>query len=260
MLLTRPVLRAAPGGALLLSVALPASSAVAAKRVPSSAIYSVTFRAEMTDRWQAREHYTDDCRLTGAMCVRSENGEGSARLSVKTRRPAKMMVLRGIRGRGPMINVGTGEGAPVTGPYLRGGSLVTEYSGPWDAANPDRAQPASGCGTRSLDGDVNFTWRGRNKLALSAILDDDREDCPTGPAVGWEWDGGDGPALGDVIAQVSQSKFLRTRQFTVRGARTWTGKVPPFSRSSEQGSYVKDGNRTVSWQWEATFRMERKRR
>jgi hypothetical protein len=167
-----------------------------------------------------------------------------------------MMVMRGVRGRGPMINVGTGEGAPLTGPDLRSGSLVTEYSGPWDAGNPDTTQPTSGCGTRTAKGDVNFVWRGRNKLGLAMLLDDDREDCPTGPPAGWEWDGGDAPAIGDVIAQVSQTKFLNTSQFTVRGSRTWTGKVEPFSRSSEQGSYTKDGNRTVTWQWEATFRKE----
>jgi hypothetical protein len=250
------LLRGALAVAALSSLAGPAAAADAAKRAPSTAMYTVTFRAEMTDRWQSREHYTDDCELTGQMCVRTEDGAGSARLNVKTKRPFRMMVMRGARGQGPAINVGTGEGAPVSGPYLRSGSLVTEYSGPWDAGNPDRKAEDRGCGRKTIEGDVNFTWRGRNQLGLSPILDVDRADCPTGPATGWEWDGGESPSLMDVIAQVSQNKFLRTKQFTVRGSKKWTGKVEPFSRSSSQGAYTKSGNREVTWQWEATFRME----
>ena len=254
------LLRTALGGAVLASAIAPASSALAAAKTPSTAMYTVSFRAEMKDQWQSSEHYTDDCELTGAMCVRTEKGDGSAQLNVKTRRPFRMMVMRGVGGRGPMINVGTGEGAPVTGPYKRAGSLVTEYSGPWDAGNPDQTAEASGCGNTSLSGDINFTWTGRNQLGLSPILDEDRADCPTGPSTGWEWDGGESPSLRAVIAQVAQTKFLRTRQFTARGAKTWTGQIPPFNRSSEQGSYTKGGTRSVTWQWEATFRMERKKR
>lgn len=254
------LIRTALATAGVLCLAGPVGGAEAAKRAPSEALYDMTFRAEMTDRWQAREHYTDDCKLTGAMCVRNEDGQGNARLNVRTRRPFRMLVMKGFGGRGPMINVGTGEGAPVSGPYLRNGSLVTEYSGPWDAANPDRTADAGGCGNKTLDGSINFMWHGRNRLGLSPILDDLREDCPTGPHTGWEWDGDESPSLNAVIAQVSQNKFLRTRQFTVRGSRTWTGKVPPFNRSDKQGSYVKDGHRTVSWTWEATFRMVKRRR
>jgi hypothetical protein len=219
-------------------------------------MYTVTFSAQMKDQWQSDEHYTDDCQLTGSMCVRTEKGEGGALLNVRTRRPFRMMVMRGVGGRGPAINVGTGEGAPITGPYQRSGSLVTEYSGPWDAGNPDRQAPAGGCGNKTISGDVNFVWTARNQLAPSPILDEDREDCPTGPSTGWEWDGGESPSLRAAVAQVAQTKFLRTRQFTVRGTKTWTGRIEPFSRSDSQGSYTKGGTRTVTWQWEATFRME----
>lgn len=255
---SRTLLRAALGCAALAATAVPASPAAAAK-TPSSAIYTVTFSAEMTDRWQSREHFTDDCRLTGALCIRDEQGQGNAKLSVKTRRPFRMMVMRGVRGRGPAINVGTGEGAPITGPYLRNGALTVEYSGPWDAGNPDRAAETTGCGTKTIKGDVNFVWAARNQLAPSPILDETREDCPTGPSEPWEWDGGEGPSIRDVAGQVAQTKFLRTKQFTVRGQKTWTGRIPPTNRSDDQGSFVEDGSRTVSWQWEATFRMEGKK-
>ena len=257
-MITTSLSRAALAGALILCAALPAGASGAA-RSSSEALYEVTFRAEMTDRWQMREHYEDDCKLTGAMCVRHEEGSGTARLNVKTRRPTRMLVMRGTGGRPPMLNVGTGEGAPVVGPYLRTGTLKTEYSGPWDAANPDREAPTSGCGTKTLKGDVNFTWRAKNQLAPLAILDDDREDCPTGPSIGWEWEGGESPSLSDAIAQAAQSKFPRTKQFSVNGNRTWTAIVDPINRQSKNGSYVRDGSRTTTWQWTATWRMVKRR-
>jgi hypothetical protein len=36
--------------------------------------------------------------------------------------------------------------------------------------------------------------------------------------------------------------------------------VDPFSRSDAQGHYTISGDKTVTWQWEATFRMKTKRK
>jgi hypothetical protein len=91
-------------------------------------------------------------------------------------------------------------------------------------------------------------------------IDELRENCPDGPSQGVDWEGGEPPSLWDVIATLDQKKFLHTKQFTARGSRTWKGQVEPFSRSDAQGHYTISGDKTVSWQWEATFRMKTKKR
>lgn len=243
------ILRTALGAALLLALVVPTAASAAKAR--SQAIYEVTFRAQMTEQWQMTEHYEDDCQLTGNICTRDEKGAGNAKIQLKTRRPFKMLVMRGIGGQGPRINVGTGEGAPITGSDLRVGTLTTTYAGAWDAGNPDREADTTGCGEKIVKGDVNFVWEGRNRLRLSPVLDDDREDCPIGPSVGFDWPENEAPAVTEVIAHAQQTKFLRARQFTVSGTRSWTGTVPPISQSH----YTRSGTKTVRWHWEATFRM-----
>lgn len=176
-----PLRRAALAAAVLGSLAAPGAAAQAA---PSEATYSVTFRGEMTDKWHAMERFTDNCKLTGAMCVRDMKGEGAVKLNITTRRPTKVLVFRGLRGKPPTISMGATPGIPVTGSALRTGSLSTEYSGPWDAANPDQKAPDSGCGRRSEKGYVTFNWRARNQLGIIPTVRPDPEDCPNGPGRG----------------------------------------------------------------------------
>jgi hypothetical protein len=42
--------------------------------------------------------------------------------------------------------------------------------------------------------------------------------------------------------------FLGTKQFTVRGSRTWTGVVPPVTGNG--GTQVRTGDKSVTWHWE----------
>ncbi len=254
---TSPLLRAALATAALASLAGPGAAAEAARKpAPSSATYLVTFKAQMTDQWRSRELATDDCFLTGALCVRDTKGEGAAKLNVSTRRPTRLMVLRGAAGRPPMVGVGSDPGLPLTGTSLRSGSLTTDYSGPWEKGNPDRIAPTTDCGRRGVTGDVTFAWRGRNQLGISPIVEEDRDACPDGPTDTWEWEHDEGPSLSDAIAQVAQTKFLRTKQFTISGQKAWKAVIEPTHTKSKNGSYDKDGSRTVTWRWEATFRME----
>jgi hypothetical protein len=253
-------MRILPLAALACLGALVAAGPAAARsKAPSSATYKVTFKAGMEEKWQYLADYADDCELTGAMCTRVEKGEGRASIQLRTRGPQTMLVSKGYKGRPPMLNTGT-DGLAVTGSYLRTGALTTEYGGPWDAANPDTAAATTDCGNRSVKTSLSFTWPARNRIGTALSLDDLREDCPDGPTTGVEWDGGEPPSLWDVIATLDQKKFLHTKQFTARGTRTWTGHVDPFSRSDAQGHYTISGDQTVTWQWEATFRMKTKRK
>ena len=125
-----------------------------------------------------------------------------------------------------MIGVGTGEGVPLTGSVRRDGSLTTTYGGPWTAGNPNRKAEDSGCGHRTIKSDVNFTWQGAKQLSpLTTSLDLGDTDCPDGPNTPWDWAGGDSPSLSDALATAAPKKFLGTKQFTVRGQRTWTGSI-----------------------------------
>ena len=242
--------RAVLGAAVLASLVAPGAAAA------DQSSYSVTFSAEMTDQWKASERFTDDCKLTGAMCVRDTKGEGSAKMFVRTRRPTRVTVVRGLRGRPPMINMGATPGLALTGTSVRTGSLVTDYSGPWDGANPDQRGTDTGCGKRTIDGYVMFMWQGRDRLGPVQNFEFDRESCPEGLHEGWEWNDDASPALNEVLADAAQSRFGRSRQFTVRGRRTYTGIVPPVHEVGRLGTFDKEGSRTVTWSWEATFRMD----
>ena len=238
-----------------LGALVAASPAAARTKAPSSATYMVTFKAGMKEKWQYLADYADDCRLTGAMCTRVEKGDGQASIQLKTRGPQPMMVMNGYKGRPPILNTGT-DGLQITGSSLRTGTLTTEYGGPWDAANPDTAAGTTDCGNRSVKTSLSFMFPQRNRIGPALSLDELRENCPDGPTSGVEWDGdGESPSLWDVIATLDQKKFLHTKQFTARGTRKWTGQVSPFSRSDSTGHYTISGDKTVTWQWEATFRM-----
>lgn len=241
-----------------LGALIAASPASAKKKAPSSATYKVTFKAAMDEKWQYLADYADDCELTGAMCTRVEKGSGTARISLKTRGPQTVWVLRGRKGRPPTLNTGS-DGLAVTGGSLRNGELTTEYGGPWDAANPDTEQPTTGCGNRSVRTSLTFGWTARNRLQPNVYFDEFREDCPDGPGEPVEWEGGESPSLTDLIATLDQKKFLNTKQFTARGSRTWKGRVKPFGRSDASGHYTISGDKTVTWDWEATFRMKTKK-
>lgn len=244
----------------LLAAALAAAALAspAAAFAADEAAYDVTFEATMTERWSFDERSSDDCELTGAMCTRATVGIGDAKLSVRSRRPTRVLVMRGFRGRPPLIGVGTGEGIPLVGSSVRRGSIATDYAGPWDAANPDVRQPDGGCGKRTVRASITFSWRGSGKLAAMAQLPDAREDCPDGLPIAADWAGGDPPSFGDVLAAASPRKFLGTPQLTVRGRRTWTGSIPTVERTSRTGSYAQRGQHQVTWQWEATFRRARR--
>jgi hypothetical protein len=255
---TVAAMRTLPLAAVCLGVLIAASPAAAKPKVPSSATYKVTFRAQMDEKWQYLADYADDCELTGVMCTRVEKGDGKATVQLKTRGPQTILVSKGYKGRPPTLNFGT-DGLAITGSDLRTGSLTTEYAGPWDAANPDTAQPADGCGPRSVKSSMTFSWIKRNRVQPALSWSDLRENCPDGPTTGVDWEGGESPSLWDVIATLDQKKFLRTKQFAAHGTRTWKGQVEPFSRSDAQGHYTISGEKTVTWQWEATFRMKTKK-
>jgi hypothetical protein len=246
--------RAAAGAMALFLVAVPAADAKKKKpRRMVEARYQVIVRATMDEKWSFLERSEIECS-PGSPCTTETKGSGTARIQLKAK-PTTWLVMRGVKGRPPQINVGTGEGAQATGPYLRTGELSTIHGGEWAAANPPQVRPTTGCGTRSLTADFNVFFTKRNTLAPSAIVDTSREDCPTGPSSGLDWDD-DAPSLGDVTASVSQTRFLSTKSFTVRGSKSWHASVKPPT-----GAYkVRSGEKTVTWSWEVTFNLLKKGR
>lgn len=251
--------RTRPLRPLTAAAVLAALTPAAASAAPSEVLYDATFKATMTERWQYDERYTDDCHLTGDLCTRTTAGQGSAKVQAHSRRPTRMLVMRGAAGRPPVIGVGTGEGIPLTGSSVRSGSLVTTYGGPWSGANPTQRAATGGCGTKTVRGSVTFAWRSSRALGpLSSELPPDHGDCPDGPNAPFTWTGGESPSFMDAVTTVAPSKFLGTKQFTIHGTRSWTGAVTPISRSDKQGSLSRSGTKTVTWQWEATFRRVRR--
>ena len=244
--------RRATAGALALACLVPAS---AEAKTRSEALYNVTFQATLKEEWQANEDYADDCQLLGIMCTRTENGKGSTKLTLRSKRPTRMLMMRGFNGRPPAIGVGTGEGIPLTGSILQTGSLVTDYGGPWEKANPDRKRPDEGCGERQISGSANFAWRGRNQVAPSVVQTIPEMACPTGPGIAWDWANDESPSLGDVLAQASPRKFLGTKQFTISGRKSWSGQIEPTNRQDKMGHYRKSATTQSEWAWSATFRL-----
>lgn len=248
--------------ALLLAAAAPAVAALPA--APASAArsgtwaYDVTFKAELVQRWSHREAYTDDCRLTGELCTRDRVGEGSTRTLLRTRRPHRLTVLRSRRGR-PVIGADA-DPVPLTGETVRSGSLTTTYGGPWKAGNPDHAAPTDGCGRHALREEVSFAWRGSRRVSPSIVVDVPDGSCPTGPGAPPTWKNGASPSLMETLADVAPSKFLGTKQFTIRGHRASTGAWPARSSQGRTTTSSSSGEITATWTWEATFRLAKRKR
>jgi hypothetical protein len=242
-------IRAAACAAKLLVAAVPAAEAKKKPRPISQATYEVVVRATMDETWNFDERSSISC-LPGECTVQTK-GSGSAHVALKSK-PTRWLVMRGANGRPPQINVGTGEGARATGGYLRTGELSTIHGGEWAAANPPEISPTRDCGNRTITVDFNLFFTKRDVLAPSASADLLRDACPEGPSTGLDWDNGEAPSLGDVVTQTSQTRFLKTRSFTVRGTKTWHASVKPPT-----GSYVwRSGEKKVTWNWEVTFNMK----
>ncbi|WP_354700871.1 hypothetical protein DSM112329_01163 [Paraconexibacter sp. AEG42_29] len=242
-------------GAALPAVAVPAASAA----TRTEATYAVTLKAQMTERWQYRYDSTDDCKLTGDMCTKTIVGSGAASAQLRTRSPQDVWVLRGSGGRPPALNTGT-DGLQITGSTVRSGSLTTTYGGPWQAANRDVTRPTSGCGRRDVRASTGLAWAGRSGLQTSLSVGEGSGACPSGPGPAPDWKNDEAPSLSAVVAAVSPSKFLKTRQFTIRGTKTFTATYPTSQGSSKLGRYSEGGDHTVRWTWEATFRLKPGRR
>jgi hypothetical protein len=240
------MLRRLPAAALVaclgVGVAGPAPALAKKKpRVRSAATYAMTFHAVMKESWRYDESYRDDCELTGVMCTRDANGDGSATVYVDTRGPQTCMNVRGAHGRPPGLCLGSDQPA-VKVMYQRQGAFTTEYGGPWDAANPDVTEPTTGCGRTTSTDQVGLGWRGRRELHPSIVISDPHYACPDGASTSLTWKGGgDGPSLMDVGTDVYPKKFLGTKQFTIGGTRKWTGTWGPFARAD--GNYRYSGTK-----------------
>ncbi len=233
------------GGLLASLGAAPA----AAEAAPSGTyLYDVTVKAEMKDSWSFRDE--GEIGTPWEPCHVAHVGEGSALWQLHSRRPTRVMVMKGSGGRPPALNVGTGEGVPLTGAYKRHGSDVETHtgSGKCESANPPHVQDTSGCGTKTAGFDWNLAWKDMKpgRVYPSAIASEPTEDCPSGPPWALDWANDESPSLMDVTAAASASKFLGTKQFTISGTKTFTGAVPPGARRS--------GTQTVTWSWTTTYR------
>ena len=235
--------------ALVLAAASPAGAAL------RETTYDVTFEAEKVERWQFDEHASSDC--DGGRCVRDAVGSGSTRVFLKTPRPQRVSVTTGIPRMQPMVVASIDRGIALKGSHRVGGTFTDVYGGPWKAANQDFVAPTEGCGNHTVTTDVALAWTGRNQLAPVLSFDDLRA-CPTGPVRGFDYDGT--PVVGEVVAQVAETKFGRTKQFTVRGSRTWAGTTPTLDLHSPESSLTSRGQSEVRWSWSATFRMVKRKK
>ena len=250
-------LRAALPAALLTALALVPASAHAAKK--TQWLYDVTVRAEMTHEWSFHEeaHMGDATEP----CDRVQDAAGTAKIQLRSRRPTRVMVLRGRGGQPPMLDVGTGEGVPLTGSYNRDGKDEERHSGPkCGPANPPTIQPADGCGVRTVKGSWSLAFKQRTTVFPVMVFDDLRENCPSGPPHSLEWADDVVPQIAEATTQAAASKFYGTKQFTIRGSRTFTGLVPAMN----EPHFQRRGQAELTWQWETTYRLvgkkKRKRR
>jgi hypothetical protein len=240
---------------LLRTIAIAGGLAAALTAAPAAGaastgtyLYDVTVKAQMTDQWSFRDE--GEVGTPWSPCHVAHVGEGSASWSLRSRRPTRVMVMRGFGGRPPALNVGTGEGIPLRGAHKRVGSDVETHTGPGtcETANPPHVQDTDGCGVKTAGFDWNLAWKDnrRGRVHPSVITGEPSEDCPSGPPWALDWEGDESPSLMAVTARASASKFLGTKQFTIRGTRTFRGIVPPGSQRS--------GVQTVTWSWETTYR------
>jgi hypothetical protein len=233
----------------------------AAGAAPRETLYDVTFEAELVERWRFDERVSTACAAgdAGGRCERDAVGRGSARIFLRTRSPQRVSVMTGAGGLQPMIVASIDAGIPLRGAHRRAGSYTDTYSGAWDAANPDQVAPAQGCGVHTLRTDVSLAWSGRGELRPVVTIDD-LPACPTGPPIGFSYDGGGVPALSAVPARVSERKFGRTKQFRISGTRTWRGTIRAVNRTDPGDTYVRSGASEIRWSWSATFRKVAPRR
>jgi hypothetical protein len=245
-----------------LALALVAAPAEAAKKKKprSAATYMTTVKASMTESWNFRDYYSST-RPSGGVDVREQKGSGTASANLRTRKPFALMAIRGPQGRPVTLNLGS-DGIPMTGSWVRGGEMTTTYTGPWETGNPDVTEETTDCGKLDVNtfGSIGWSYESPGNLQLIVDSEPQRDSCPDGPPNGLEWENGESPSLIDVLASVGKQKFLYTKQFTVRGTRTWKGTVTPVNRTSDAGSKIVGGEKTVTWQWEATFRMKTAKR
>jgi hypothetical protein len=246
--------RSASAAALVAAAALAAvpGAAQAKHATPklAEAMYTVKAHATLDERWSYDELAGDLC-LEG--CTRETKGSGLAHLDLAAK-PTRWLVMRGVGGRPPAIDVGTGEGAALEGIDRRSGDLSTVYGGQWAAGNPPEVAPNGGCGDKDVSFDLNLTFTGKTELAPVATPDLTREDCPDGPSSGLLWKD-DVPTLSDVTTTTSPTRFLSVRSFTVGGSRTWSTAAEPAD-----GNVTRTGIKTVTWKWEVTFTMDAKKK
>lgn len=245
--------------AVLGLTAAPAAEAKKRKS-RSAATYMTTVKASMSERWDYRDYMSD----TGpdGTDTREEKGAGTASAHFSTRRPFPLMAIKNPNGQPPTLNHGS-DGIPMKGSWVRGGELSVTYDGTWDAANPDTTADTSGCGMRDERPFVTLGWSydTPGHLQLIGLSEPLRERCPRGPMSGsYRWAGGDAPLVSEILAKAGRHKFLRVKQFTVRGSRTWTAAVDPRNDSGPGYTRQTSGTKTVTWQWEATFRLKGSRK
>ncbi len=237
------------GGLLASLAAAPAADAASS----GTYHYAVTVKAEMKDQWSFRE--VGDIGTPWEPCRVERVGEGSALWQLRSRRPTRVMVMKGFGGRPPMLNVGTGEGVPLTGAYKRTGSDVETHtgSGKCESANPPQVQDTTGCGTKSAGFSFNLAWKDNRagRVYPSAVPAEPSEDCPSGPP-SLDWKNDESPSIMEATAAAGASKFLGTKQFTISGTKTFTGTVP--------ASAGRSGTQTVTWSWSATYRRVARKR
>jgi hypothetical protein len=251
----------ASAAALALLAAPAAEASKKRKKVPMAATYMTTVKAAMTESWNFRDYWSYDTPKGNN--TREQKGSGTASAHLRTSKPFPLMAIRGPKGRPVTLNLGS-DGIPMTGSWLRAGEMTTEYSGVWDAGNPDITEETTDCGPLDVKtfGSIGWSYESPGNLQLIVDSEPQRDECPDGPPSGLEWENGESPSLIDVLAKVGKQKFLYTKQFTVRGTRTWKGAVTPTNRAEPGGTKIVGGEKTVTWQWEATFRLKgaRKRR
>lgn len=237
------------------ALALAAASPAVAGAAPRETKYDVTFEARMTETWKAETHVNKECQVGDPIgrCLEDEVGSGAAKVYLRTPTPQRVSVITGAGGAQPMVTYAIDSGIPVKGEYKRAGTFTDVYSGLWDAANPDTAMPTKDCGSHAVKTDVALMWKGRNALAPLLALPDLFE-CPTGPHSGFDFTPSTAPSVTEVVAPAAESKFGRAKQFTIRGAQTWTGSVTPINRTEPDDMYSTWGQSEIRWSWEATFR------
>ena len=235
-----------------LGVAVPAADAAKKPRKRLSATYMTTLHLTVDSKWSYHSDWTSWCEGTYS-CFTKTDGSGTEKVTLDTVHPFPVWVGRGPAGMKPVLNQGT-DGIPVQGESLVQGALATEYSGPWDAANPDTTAPADDCGRKALKSFALLGWAGDGSSALSLVTETEaqRDDCPDGPPYAVDWQNDESPFLPDILAGVGKGKFLGTKQFTVRGSKSYAGTVPGTS-SEYRHEY---GSQESTIAWSATFRMK----